>query len=395
MKVLMLAPGISPHSQRPLSWLLNNGCEVTFVDTKNPQPKPSKSYKYINIPVLQGTKYFNRLFGERLGNLVQTKISTIWLRRLINQIQPDIVHIHWMDFRAHACMKTGVKPIVLTVWGSDINICFSPNESQNYTKASQNYIKMISDVLASADAIFVDSLDMVEKCEQLAECKLPIELLPIGIDTDLFKPGYSKEAKEWRDKLSIEKNTLILSSVRSLQSLYSHHTILEAFYQARSRFSAKVVLLFKTFEYGYSNVREEYKLQLINRAKELGICDSIRWISGIEDNQLPAIYALSDAIVNYPSMDAFPVTFLEAAACQCPVISCRLPSYEGTFAEKYFQLLKPNDVNSLANAMVEFVNRTRHNNMELLRDARTTVVNEFSEVITQNKLMDSYRRLQK
>ena len=57
--------------------------------------------------------------------------------------------------------------------------------------------------------------------------------------------------------------------------------------------------------------------------------------------QLPEIYALADVIINYPSMDTLPVTFMEAAACERPVVTSRLPSYMGTFAERYFLMVEP------------------------------------------------------
>jgi glycosyltransferase involved in cell wall biosynthesis len=395
MKVLMLAPGISPHAQRPLKWLLDSGCDVTFVDGTDPQPDAPGLYRYVNAPVLQGARFFKKLLGERLGILVHTKIATLWLRNLINQIQPDIVHVHWADFRAYSCLKADAKPLIITVWGSDINICFDPNASQNYTKASQWHIKMISDALAGAGLIFVDSIDMVEKCQQLSGCELPIELLPIGIDTTLFNPGYVSEAEKWRQKLSISENTIVLSSVRSWQALYAHHTILEAFYQAKPHFSQEVVLLFKTFELHSFSIGANYKSQLIDRAEELDISDSIRWIDGLECNQLPEIYALSDAIVNYPVMDAFPVTFLEAAACECSVISCRLPSYKDTFAEKCFQLIEPDNIQALADAMVHFVNYVRYSNKSRLIEAREFVINNFSETTTKKNILDKYQSSQR
>jgi glycosyltransferase involved in cell wall biosynthesis len=386
MKVLMLAPGISPHSQRPLDWLLKNGCEVTFVDGTNPQPESSSVlYRYVNSPVLRGARYLNKLFGDRLGSLVQSKIAIPWLRNLINRVQPDIIHVHWVDFRAYACMKAGAKPLILTVWGSDINSCFLPD-------ASQSHSSMIGEVLANADLIFVDAADMIDKCEQLAECKLPIELLPIGIDTNLFKPGYENEAKEWRGRLGISESAIVLSSVRAWLKNSSHDSILEAFNKALPNFKQEAILIFKTFQCQSSNTISDSKSQLIDRAEKLGISDSIRWIDGIEYDKLPELYSLSDAIINYPTMDAFPVTFLEAAACQCSVISCDLPSYTGTLAERYFQLLKPNDIQALADGMVSFVNQATLHNRKLPIEARNNVIEQFSEIVTQEKIIDSYNR---
>jgi len=115
----------------------------------------------------------------------------------------------------------------------------------------------------------------------------------------------------------------VLLSIRGLMPTYGHHLILEAFAQARPRLNATSILVFKTLA-----AVKEYEAQLHRRAEELGVDQWVRWLADVPFAQMPAVYALADLIVNYPAMDAFPVTFMEAAACGRPVITCRLPSYK-------------------------------------------------------------------
>jgi glycosyltransferase involved in cell wall biosynthesis len=92
-------------------------------------------------------------------------------------------------------------------------------------------------------------------------------------------------------------------------------------------------------------------------------------------------------------MDGFPVTFLEAAACQRPVITKRLPSYAGTFAENYFDMVEPDDIDALADAMVQTVNGSCAASASSLAEARAIIETSFSETTSAQRLMAIYRSL--
>jgi glycosyltransferase involved in cell wall biosynthesis len=70
------------------------------------------------------------------------------------------------------------------------------------------------------------------------------------------------------------------------------------------------------------------------RIAALRLVADVRWLSDVPVSELPALYGASDAIINFPAMDGFPVTFMEAAACDCPVISADLPAYAGPLAQQ-------------------------------------------------------------
>jgi glycosyltransferase involved in cell wall biosynthesis len=386
MKVLMLAPGVSPHSKRPLNWLLNNGLEVSFADAVDPQPNCDQGYHYVGYPFFRGISYYQKALGSTLANQLALWASVPRLKKLYQKCKPDIVHVHWVDSRAYFCVKAGIKPLVLTVWGSDINQHFQPN-------ADPISRQIVGTALAGADKIIVDSPDMPEKCELLAGCKLSTDILPIGIDTQLFRPGYEQAALEWKKKLEIPDNANVFLSARALTSHYRHHLILEAFSEIVPQLKKNVVLVFKTFSLQNTSDCNSYELQLRARAEKLGISENIRWISEIPYTKLPEVYAFSDAIINYPLMDAFPVTFLEAAACERPVITCRLPSYLGTFVEKYFYLIDSESIKELANAMLLFANTNHLQQKQLATESRQLIQHQYNESVIARKLINIYSEL--
>jgi glycosyltransferase involved in cell wall biosynthesis len=139
--------------------------------------------------------------------------------------------------------------------------------------------------------------------------------------------------------------------------------------------------------------RAFYEKEMREVEKKFGVDQVVRWMDEVPLNQLPGIYSFADVILNYPSIDAFPLTFLEAAACECPVISCRLPAYAGTFSEEYFKLVSPNGLSELSEAIVEFVNQNRAADHGRLAELRRIVCRDHDERIVAERLLDIYLQL--
>jgi glycosyltransferase involved in cell wall biosynthesis len=390
MKVLMVAPvKKNIHAQRPLDWLLDRGCQVSLLDSPNPFPGGRENFRYLPILRVPGREYYQKVVGQRLSKALSQFLLVQELRFYRRYCQPDITHIHWIDpERSFACLLAGLKPLVLTAWGSDINEHFRPG-------ADPVLRRQVARVLAGADLTLVDTPDIAEKCSRLAGRQIPTRLLPLGIDTDLFQPLADDVARKWRRRLEVAEDAKIMLSMRALSPNYGHHLILEAFARALDRFNPGVFLVFKLYNRGIADRDSqvsEYEQRLKQRVAELNLEPRVRWLEKIEYERLPEHYALADVILNFPLQDAFPVTFLEAAACQRPVISGNLPAYAGSLAEKYFHLVEPENREALAEAMVQFVNGPPAP-PPYLSEARQTVVREYEESLIVQRLMDIYEEL--
>ncbi len=384
MRVLLFAPGTSVHSRRFTNWLLQHGCEVVFVDGKAPEPTPRERFQYVPYPSARAKPYYQWM-GWKISYRLELWSILAKLRRLAKQYRPDVAHVHWVDYRAYHCAEARLRPLALTVWGSDVNEALLPIFDRFYR---QN----IGKALASADVVFVDSPDMPEKCAQLAGRPVRTELLPLGIDTARFRPAPAA-AEEWRKLLAIPSDAKVLFSNRAFGKKYNHDLILQAFAQARSRFQTEAVLLFKTYSGVADPVSPVYAQEIRQLAEQLGVTPWVRWMDEVPYDRLPSLYSLADAVVNYPAMDAFPVSFLEAAAAECPVITVRLPSYHGTFADKYFRTVEPWRVADLADRMAEVVNESPGQRQQGLSEARRVVEQEFDEAVSAQRLLNVYRSL--
>lgn len=381
----MIAPADNVHSSRPLNWLLERGWRVVFSSLFNPFPEGREGYSFIRFPYPRGERVFSKILGENIGHWLSTwtSVTRLWILR--HQILPTITHVHWVDDRAYYCVKAGLRPLVLTVWGSDINDLFLPN-------ASPVLRRQVGEALLEADLILIDSADLRGKCAALAGRKVLTELITLGVNVDLFHPGYSIAALEWRRRLGISTDTTVLLSMRGWSPLYRHESILEAFANALPRLNSEAVLVFKILKRVRTD-REIYENKMRDLVEKLGISQKVRWMEEVPFNLLPEVYSFADVIINYPSMDAFPVTFLEAAACECPVISCRLPAYGGTFAEEYFDMVSPDDLSELSDAIVEFVNNQSATARGRLPELRKMMCRDYDEGVVAGRLLDIYQKL--
>src|SRR6266496_1859712 len=284
MRILMLAPGSWIHSKRTVNCLLDSGHTVTFIDGDNPLPEGGQGFTFLPYP-RSGSRFYKKLIGHSLGNKIAEKLVVAQLRTIWRQLKPDIVHVCWLDKRAYQCVQAGMRPLMLSVWGSDLN-------SQFLSGARLDEISMAAQALSSADITIVDAPDMHEKCSRLAGKQIRTEELHLGADTRLFKPD-SEAAITWRHKLDIPAGAKVLVSIRAMASRYGHHHILEAFARALPRFKSNGFLVFKD----YNRSEPTYLAELHARANEHGIADRIRWIEEVSLKEMPELYSLSEAIV--------------------------------------------------------------------------------------------------
>lgn len=383
MKVLMAGPWFSVHTKRPLRWLLEEGCSVTCVAGENPLPEGHPGYKWRQFPHPRGRRLYDR-FGHRVSSRL-AKQTVLWqLRQMQRALQPDVVHVHWVDVTAYRFAEAGLSPLVLSVWGSDINQHFQPD-------ADPGERGRCGLALRRADLVIVDSPDMPEKCNELAGKEVPCRLLHLGVDPELFRPGLNGARTEWRDRLGVPEAAKVLLSIRAWGEHNQHHLILDAFARALPKMRHDTRLVFKVYNRISCDDPDGYTGRLQRQAEELGVAEHVVWLDEVAVEDLPGVYAASDIIVNYPSIDAFPVTFLEAAACEKPVVSNLLPAYQETFAEDHFRMVSPEDLDGLAEAIAAEVNAAP--DTQRLREARETVEADYSEQSYIKGLLDIYQEL--
>lgn len=387
MTIMVVAPGFALHTKRFIKILLSQGHRVVAICEQNPLPEMRDGFSFYRplflVPVLSFTvgrihHYAALILGNKMGYRIRILIDGLLLRCMWIWIRPDLVYVLWVNSMANICIAGGLRPLILHVWGSDINQYFQPG-LEPYEPYGR---ELCGQALSAADLVIYDAPDMKDKCELLAGKTLKTTFLHFGVDTTFFSTRPLSVRNAWRERFHIPEDAFVFLSARAWHPKYRHQDILEAFALSLGKLSRKVYLVFKLYNGDNYKELDQYREKLRSRAEALGISDVVLWVEEMTYEELPDLYAMSDVVVNFPSMDALGITLMEAAACKRRIISIALPCYKGTFVEKSARMVT--DINGLKEAIIGVVNEPTSD--EILTEARKEVEIYFNDRLFQEKL---------
>src|SRR5881397_3103289 len=106
MKICFLAAADSAHSYRWIRFFSERGHEVHWISLVPADRELPSSVR------------FYRVSGSLPGQL-QLLVAAPRVRSLVRDIAPDLLHAHYAGAYGLLGMLTGVRPFVVTAWGSD------------------------------------------------------------------------------------------------------------------------------------------------------------------------------------------------------------------------------------------------------------------------------------
>lgn len=381
MKVTMLAAPFGQqgqmhiHVRRYVQLLQLAGCSVALIEHSG-AISPA-------LPGVEQYKYPRRM--RRLDGLATAHaLSYIHRRRLqplLRATRADVFHVQWMDERILDMRLAGASPLVATAWGSDLNVLAAAPENDPTRRR-------VGAALRALDMLITDCDDLIDTARMLAGTDVPGAVVPIGIDTQLFRPGLTAQRHQWRAQLKIEPDAVVYLSARQLGGVYRPAEIIRAFASMPQGVRDKSYLIVRTF--GHSVGTSVAELERLT--EELGVASRVRWVGGLAYEEQPGLFAAADFAVNFPEMDAFPVTILESLACGVPVLTNRLKAYESHGVVPYLTFTAEDSVPALAETMTNaFANL--QGLQALAADGRKHAVQHFDERVSAATLKSIYQSL--
>lgn len=231
---------------------------------------------------------------------VRLPAQALRLRRLLRTIAPDVVNVHYLNEAALFAVLAGVRPVILTAWGSDILV--SPRRSR-VRRAATTY------VLKRVDLTTCDANHMKRSIEDLGSPPEKVRVMLFGSDTQKFHPRHRDDA--WRAKVADPGDLLVLS-YRNLEPVYDVETLLRA---------APAVLARRPearFVVGGSGALRE---GLEGLARDLGVAHRVHFLGRISQADLPTVVASCDAYVSTALSDGgIAASTTEAMLSSIPVV---------------------------------------------------------------------------
>lgn len=275
----LLGDANSVHVQR---WVAEMRARSWRVSVVTARPHPIEGVRQIVLsPVTSTTDWLWRVSAAR---------------RAVSELNPDIVHAHYVTSYGYLAARSGRHPLVMTAWGSDLLV--TPRKNLLFRL-------LTSWTLGKADLVTGDSRDLVAAVHQLRK-GVNAELVHWGVDLTRFAQ------KEWSQKPGCEA-----VSLRSWEPNYRIDVILQALVHVRSKRPDACLHLL-----GGGSLEGSLRAQV----QQLGLGDAVRFHGRLDDAGMVSVLDRCKFSISVPESDATSVSVLESMACGLVVIASDLPA---------------------------------------------------------------------
>lgn len=283
-RILLVGDAGSVHLQRFSAFLCAQGHELhvaTFAENS-----------------IEGAKMY---FLPRAGKAKFGYLKGVWaLRRAARQIQPDVCNAHYITSYGLVAALAGLKPLVLTAWGSDLLVNLDRGVLfQALTKLT----------FLRAEALILVAGHMRGKVERLLHSAMRVEDIPFGVDCALF--NYVERSP------AVAGTPLRLVSTRNLAPIYRIDTIIDA--------AAALVAEGQNVTLDVIGSGElDDNLRQSPSAAALG--DKLRFLGRVDHSALPGHLQKADIFLTASVSDGNNVSLNEAMAAGAFPIASDIPA---------------------------------------------------------------------
>jgi L-malate glycosyltransferase len=290
-RILYFTRDYTTHDHRFLSGLAKTDHQIYYLQLER------RGYTLEDRPIPQQIEQVPWKGGRSPAQLSYSPQLYLDLRRVLAEIQPDLVHAGPLQRSAFLVALTGFHPLVSMSWGYDLIVDSRRNAFWRW--ATRYTLRRSAVMIGDCDTI-----------RQLAvSYGLPtgrIVTFPWGVDVRRFTPGSTPGSAP----------SFTLLSTRGWEPVYGAEVIAQAFVlAARQHPELRLVML--------GNGSQANLLR--NIFERSGVLDQVLFPGQVSQAELPRYYRTSDAYISASHSDGTSISLLEAMACGRPVIVSDIP----------------------------------------------------------------------
>lgn len=326
MRIAVIANGRSVHTRRWCASMVRRGHEVHLFTVRE------SGVDGIVEHVIRGPAL--GLGGVAAGYARMA----VGLRRRLRALDPDVVHAHYATTNGVTAALAGVYPLVLFIWGTDV---------EGGGEIDMPFVRdrTLRRVFSRCDLVLSTSAHMAEVVREQVPARVPLEVVPWGVDLDAFHPRRGER----------REGPLRLGFIKTFRELYAPGDLLEAF--ARVSVDHPDVTLRMAGGGPLLDATRE-------RVRTLGLADRVELPGPIPRDTVPDALRDLDVLINCSVMESYGVVILEAAACGVPSVVTDVGGvHEVCVPDETCLMVPPGDVPALARALDRLIRD------EALRDA--------------------------
>jgi glycosyltransferase involved in cell wall biosynthesis len=322
---------------------------------------------------------------RRAINPFHDTVSYLQIKKLLRQLQPDIVHTHSAKagilgrFAGHKLKTHNPKlKIIHTLHG----LAFHPYQSEAlnkfYIAVEKSAAKRTNFFISVADAMTAQATAVgIGSPEQYVTAYSAID------EDDFLEPISQEKKRDFRQKYGIGEDAVVLVTVARLFMLKGHEYIIESAKELSKRFENCIWLFV-----GDGNLSEHYKQQ----ACEFGLEDRIKFTGLLPPSKIPLAIQSSDMLVHCSLREGLARTLPQAMLCGRPAISFDVDGAREVVNENTGRLIEPKNVEQLIDACAELIEDKDLLDM-LGRAGRESVKEKFAPDTMVDTIEDVYRKL--
>lgn len=392
MKILYFTRDYNVHDQRFLSALAESGYQVSFLHLEPPPVSGLSRSNHVDIPgdravALPGNvAYIPWLGGKQPSEKSDQKRLVDDLKRVIAELQPDIIQAGPLHLCAYLVALTGFHSLLSMSWGYDLLYdaprCTEIQEKIRFTL--QHSTAMLGDC---------DTIRQLAMAYGMPDKR--IVTFPWGVDLERFQPAYLRSPVSpirinHPDNQPSDKPFILLST-RNWEPIYGVELIAKAFVLAAQQFpELRLVMLgggslepqllkifqreghfFQAEEVGNASEQLSGENNLFTGTPD--ILERVYFPGSQHQDALVDYYRSADLYLSASHSDGSSISLLEAMACAKPVLVSDIPgNREWVTPGVHGWWFPDGDYQALAEAIIHAV-QNRGRLEEMGRSARRLV----------------------
>lgn len=278
----------SPQNQNLVEYFKKRNYEIHFISTTNAK--------------ISGIKIY--FLGEPIANPWYFLRSLNRIQKLVKKIKPDLINGQDLVFGGIWAYLTGLKPLVTSVWGTDV---FGYNRFPGYEKY------LVRKTLQKSDRVYGPSMALKAQAVKIGLDPRKFQLIHFGVDLNIFRPQNVAFLKV-KHRVKDEK---IIFCPRTIAPIYNTDIVIETL----ARFKNAKIKLFLIA----AGAEPNYLLAVEKLIIKYNLVDKVVFLPRLSAHEMADYYNLAEVVISLASSDGCASSFLEALSCQRKIIITDLP----------------------------------------------------------------------
>ncbi len=234
------------------------------------------------------------------------------VRQILEQFQPDVIHIHDHYPLSNTFVKEGKKKQIKLVGTNH----FVPDNLAPYVPGSAHFATLLGKIMWQWMLFTYNHLDFATAPSRTAaeilrqqKIKLPVYPISCGVDTKRFRPIESIDRRKWREKYGLDLEKPAILFVGRVDSEKKIDLLIRALHY-RQKDDVQLVV-------AGNGSQKKHLEQMVQHLK---MQSQIHFLGYVPDEDLPSLINSVDIFSMPSEAELLSIASLEAMACGKPVL---------------------------------------------------------------------------